>query len=280
MAGAQVQFHPLFEAAVKFVSKPTVPFKATEEIQLQLYAHYKQALQGPCDAPKPSFWDFVGKAKWEAWKALGSLSNEEASARYVELVSELSPGWLWEPTLDPTGPTTTSASSSSSSTTAATKVEDDEDLFDDSDDEGQGKRGSKWGPIFSVPVPDDVEQETSSTPDVCYYASLGDMAKVKELLEAEGGNVNWKDKEERTPLHWACDRGHQELFQLLVSKNADLNARDADGLTPLHYASMCGHPSLVKELLARGADLNAEDEDGATPLDMADDPEIKSLFNK
>ena len=30
----------------------------------QFYALYKQATEGPCGAPKPGFWDVVGKAKW------------------------------------------------------------------------------------------------------------------------------------------------------------------------------------------------------------------------
>ena len=31
---------------------------------LQFYALYKQAKNGPCNIPKPAFWDVIGKAKW------------------------------------------------------------------------------------------------------------------------------------------------------------------------------------------------------------------------
>ncbi len=34
-----------------------------------------QATQGPCNTPKPSMLDFVNKAKWDAWKSLGSVSQ-------------------------------------------------------------------------------------------------------------------------------------------------------------------------------------------------------------
>lgn len=34
-----------------------------------------QATQGPCNAPKPGMLDFVNKAKWDAWKSLGSISQ-------------------------------------------------------------------------------------------------------------------------------------------------------------------------------------------------------------
>lgn len=33
--------------------------------------------------------DFVGKAKWEAWSALGSISQDEAQLSYISLVNEL-----------------------------------------------------------------------------------------------------------------------------------------------------------------------------------------------
>ena len=34
-----------------------------------------QATIGPCNAPKPGAFDFVGKAKWTAWNELGTLSQ-------------------------------------------------------------------------------------------------------------------------------------------------------------------------------------------------------------
>ena len=45
---------------------------------LFFYARFKQANEGPCNAPKPGFFDFQGKQKWAAWKDLGDLSREQA----------------------------------------------------------------------------------------------------------------------------------------------------------------------------------------------------------
>ncbi|KAM4688970.1 uncharacterized protein O3C94_007080 [Discoglossus pictus] len=59
------------------------------DVKLKLYALFKQATQGPCNAPKPSMLDFVNKAKWDAWNSLGSLSKDNARQSYVELVSSL-----------------------------------------------------------------------------------------------------------------------------------------------------------------------------------------------
>lgn len=49
-----------------------------------------QAMVGPNTTKKPGMMDFVGKAKWEAWSALGSMSSDEAQLAYIQLVDELS----------------------------------------------------------------------------------------------------------------------------------------------------------------------------------------------
>ncbi|XP_053103099.1 enoyl-CoA delta isomerase 2 isoform X3 [Hemicordylus capensis] len=60
-----------------------------DEVKLKLYALFKQATQGPCNTPKPGMLDFVNKAKWDAWKSLGSLPQDGARQKYIELVSSL-----------------------------------------------------------------------------------------------------------------------------------------------------------------------------------------------
>ncbi|NXH58432.1 ECI2 isomerase, partial [Rhabdornis inornatus] len=59
------------------------------ETKLKLYALFKQATEGPCNAPKPGMLDFVKKAKWDAWNSLGHLSKDDARQKYAELVSGL-----------------------------------------------------------------------------------------------------------------------------------------------------------------------------------------------
>ncbi|NXE36642.1 ECI2 isomerase, partial [Ptilorrhoa leucosticta] len=59
------------------------------ETKLKLYALFKQATEGPCNAPKPGMLDFVKKAKWDAWNSLGNLSQDNARQKYAELVSSL-----------------------------------------------------------------------------------------------------------------------------------------------------------------------------------------------
>ncbi|XP_045838918.1 acyl-CoA-binding domain-containing protein 6 isoform X4 [Meles meles] len=66
---------------------------ASREQLLYLYARYKQVKVGNCNTPKPSFFDFEGKQKWEAWKALGDSSPSQAMREYIAVVKKLDPGW-------------------------------------------------------------------------------------------------------------------------------------------------------------------------------------------
>ncbi|KAI3355570.1 hypothetical protein L3Q82_018401 [Scortum barcoo] len=59
------------------------------EVKLKIYALFKQATQGPCNTPKPSMLDFVNKVKWDTWKSLGSISQEEARQQYCDLIGSL-----------------------------------------------------------------------------------------------------------------------------------------------------------------------------------------------
>ncbi|XP_068959657.1 enoyl-CoA delta isomerase 2 isoform X1 [Petaurus breviceps papuanus] len=59
------------------------------EVKLKLYALFKQATEGQCTSPKPGMLDFVNKAKWDAWNALGSLPKDTARQNYVDLVASL-----------------------------------------------------------------------------------------------------------------------------------------------------------------------------------------------
>lgn len=59
------------------------------DVKLKIYALFKQATQGPCNTPKPGMLDFVNKVKWDAWKSLGSISQEEARQQYCDLIGSL-----------------------------------------------------------------------------------------------------------------------------------------------------------------------------------------------
>jgi acyl-CoA-binding protein len=74
----------------KFPSFLTGPYQPSHDMMLLFYSYYKQATLGPCNIPKPAFWDVVNKAKWNAWSGLGQMTKEEAMTRYVEEIKKVS----------------------------------------------------------------------------------------------------------------------------------------------------------------------------------------------
>jgi diazepam-binding inhibitor (GABA receptor modulator, acyl-CoA-binding protein) len=56
---------------------------------LKIYALYKQGNQGDAAGARPGFTDPVGRAKWDAWKAVEGMPDNEAMQAYVELIESL-----------------------------------------------------------------------------------------------------------------------------------------------------------------------------------------------
>jgi diazepam-binding inhibitor (GABA receptor modulating acyl-CoA-binding protein) len=57
---------------------------------LQLYSLYKQATEGNVNTAPPSNpFDFVAKAKYEAWAGLKGKSSADAMTEYIELIKKL-----------------------------------------------------------------------------------------------------------------------------------------------------------------------------------------------
>jgi acyl-CoA-binding protein len=64
--------------------------KPDNETLLQLYSLYKQSTEGDVSGEAPSNpFDFVNKAKYEAWAALKGKTSEESMQQYVDLVNKL-----------------------------------------------------------------------------------------------------------------------------------------------------------------------------------------------
>lgn len=77
-----------FEEAV--ANSKALASKPDNETLLQLYSLYKQSTEGDVSGEAPSNpFDFVNKAKYEAWSALKGKSSEESMQQYVDLVNKL-----------------------------------------------------------------------------------------------------------------------------------------------------------------------------------------------
>jgi ankyrin repeat protein len=121
----------------------------------------------------------------------------------------------------------------------------------------------RLGQSAPIPVADPTPGESQT--DIFTAAADGNVAQTLQLVDA-GQDVNGKDAEGRSFLHWACDGGHRELVQALLERGADTDACDGDGQTALHYATMCDFPEIALDLVQAGARLDIEDQDGETAL--------------
>lgn len=140
--------------------------------------------------------------------------------------------------------------------------------------------------------------------DIVEAAAVGDAARVRELVEGDGGLAGAYSSDGFPVLGLAATFGHAETVRLLLDSGADVNAaatngtgynaltgavsqrrrdvtkmllaagakadyRYGPGWSPLHEAAMDGDAEVAAALLDHGAELNARNNDGKTPLALA-----------
>ena len=130
------------------------------------------------NTPKPSLFDFTGKAKWDAWKSAGETYKDraaDAEVRYLEIASSL--GWT-----EGRQPEAKSSSGGSGSKAEEEGDGDEDDIWDkDEDTEARKSRGEEasMGHITSTMV---VTDEGSSSA-LTNFAIAGDVDGLAEYLQ-------------------------------------------------------------------------------------------------
>ena len=78
------QFEKAITDSKSLVEKPG------NDVLLQLYSLYKQSTDGDVigEAPSNPF-DFVNKAKYDAWAALKGKTSDESMQEYIDVVNKL-----------------------------------------------------------------------------------------------------------------------------------------------------------------------------------------------
>ena len=76
------------------------------------------------------------------------------------------------------------------------------------------------------------------------------------MLLREGAKVDEANNLGWTALHVACKYGRVDSAQLLLDNGAEVDRGDQQTFTPLYNACVEGHVSAAKLLLERGADPN------------------------
>ncbi len=77
-----------FQEAVEIASKMTQA-SLPQDVQLRLYAYYKQATIGTIERPNSSNFDLRNAFKTNAWMQISHLSIDEAKELYIESILAL-----------------------------------------------------------------------------------------------------------------------------------------------------------------------------------------------
>lgn len=161
------------------------------------------------------------------------MDAEEAQARYISLVTTISPGWRGEMLSD--------------------------SLPHHHDQQGKSETDG-WVSVSTMAA---AEGDPDAAPwmkseQLHQAAAEGDVVAVARILEQRDCDVNAVDSEGSTALHYAADQGFVEVAQELLAHGAAVNIADNDGQTPLMLAATCQQLEVARLLVGAGAQLPCE----------------------
>jgi len=85
-------------------------------------------------------------------------------------------------------------------------------------------------------------------------ARHGCLEAIRMIVERSGEfiktDVNWQDKQGKTPIFYAAEYGHQKLVQLFLDRGADPLVENNNGWTVLHAAVNADKSSVVEDILS------------------------------
>lgn len=135
--------------------------------------------------------------------------------------------------------------------------------------------------------------DASAYPDLnpVHCALCADSRKALHALLRNGFEVDGKDRESRTMLHWLAmyeadqrvaiflggffSRHAMKLYdparaaRAMLEEGSDVESKDGSGHTPLHLAAATNMRNVADVLLECGAEVDARNHSGATPLHLA-----------
>ncbi|KAK9730918.1 Ankyrin repeats (3 copies) [Popillia japonica] len=112
-----------------------------------------------------------------------------------------------------------------------------------------------------------VNQRDSETVTLLHWAAINNRKDIMRFFIDKGAEVDAVGGElNATPLHWATRQGHLDAVVILMNAGADPTLRDAEGCSCIHLAAQFGHTALVAYFVARGISPDLVDRSGMTPL--------------
>ncbi|PSN57960.1 hypothetical protein C0J52_00202 [Blattella germanica] len=95
--------------------------------------------------------------------------------------------------------------------------------------------------------------------DTVRLATRNNSCKALKWLLARGVSMDQFGDDGNLPIHLACKEGFTEIVEAFIDHRTNVNARNSNGETPLHYAVYWKQDKVAELLLAKGADINAMD---------------------
>jgi len=232
----------LFQSAATFLSSSESTKRLSNGLKLEIYGLYKLVTAGPRPPPpRPSFFDQVGRAKWDSWDTLGKkwidelgvVRKEDIQKRYIEVAQSL--GWVIDWDLGENA----RLSNDSESIDLEHLDEDDgsQPRFQDNQSSGTSTKVSTLVPT------DPHDSSTSQFHDLAVNGRLDALAgylKAHPMFD-----LNCRNVDGYTALHLASDRGHGDVVKFLLFAKADATLKDADGCTAKDLAELVGHENIV-----------------------------------
>jgi ankyrin repeat protein len=96
----------------------------------------------------------------------------------------------------------------------------------------------------------------AATSEVADAAQKGNRQAVRALLQRKA-DVNARQIDGSTALHWAVRGDDLEMADLLVRAGANVSAANREGVRPLQLAALNGNAQMLDRLIKAGADPNA-----------------------
>jgi len=113
----------------------------------------------------------------------------------------------------------------------------------------------------------DINQRDEENVTLLHWAAINNRKEIVQYFLKLGADIDAVGGElMSTPLHWATRQGHCAIIVVLIQAGANPGVRDGEGCAALHLAAQFGHTAIVGYLIAKGQNVNTQDANGMTAL--------------
>ncbi|KAL0214443.1 hypothetical protein P9112_006627 [Eukaryota sp. TZLM1-RC] len=126
-------------------------------------------------------------------------------------------------------------------------------------------------PLINV----DIRDEEGNT--LLHYIAIYGNDQLCVKLLSMGAYANAQNDKKRTPVHLACSRGNGSIFHLLIRNSGDFLQKCENGVSGVHFAAQKGHSNIIKLMVQFNKELLSADHFGNTSLMYAAQSNAKSF---